>query len=125
MKDSYEKQMIEMKREMKKNMEEAEQKHLVQLKEIQNRVITMERTQPPPPPRDFPAKPTWQRKNPNHEQRPPHQLEATNVVETYTPFVGHVKTFMKNLPAIMHAIFRSMVFQRVVVLNNHQASLST
>ena len=28
MKDAYEKQMIEMKREMRKNMEEAEQKHL-------------------------------------------------------------------------------------------------
>ena len=75
-----------MKREMKKNMEEAEQKHLAKLKEIQNRVITMERTQTEPAPRTFPAKPTWQRKNPNHEQRPPHQLEATNVVEPYMPF---------------------------------------
>ena len=37
MNDAYEKQMMEMKREMKKNMEEAEQKHLAQLKEIQNR----------------------------------------------------------------------------------------
>ena len=43
-KDAYEKQMLETKKEMKKNMEEAEQKHLAQLKEIQNRVITMERT---------------------------------------------------------------------------------
>ena len=85
-KDSYEIQMIEMKREMKKNMEEAEQKHLAQLKEIQNRVITVERTQPPPPPRTFPAKPIWQRRNPSHEQRPPHQLEAANIVKTYTPF---------------------------------------
>ena len=84
----------------------------------------MERTQSLPPPRAFPAKPTWQRKNPNHEKRPPRQLEATNVVETYTPFIGHVKTFMKNLPAIIHAIFRSMVFQRVVVLKYHQACLS-
>ena len=63
MKDAYEKQMIEM----KKNMEETEQKHLAQLKEIQNRVITMERTQTQPAPRTFPAKPTWQRKAPNHE----------------------------------------------------------
>ena len=75
-----------MKREMKKNMEEAEHKHLAQLKEIQNRVITMERTQTQPPPRTFPAKPTWQRRNPSHEQKPPHQLEAANMVETYTPF---------------------------------------
>ena len=58
MKDAYEKQMIEMKREMKKNMEEAEQKHLAQLKEIQNRVITMERTQTQHAPRTFPTKPT-------------------------------------------------------------------
>ena len=37
MKDAYEKQMLEikneMKKEMKRNMEEAEQKHLAQLKE--------------------------------------------------------------------------------------------
>ena len=71
-KDAYEKHMIEMKREMKKNMEEAEQKHLAQLKEIQNRVIMMERTQTQSAPRTFPAKPTWQRKPPNYEQRPPH-----------------------------------------------------
>ena len=57
MKDAYEKQMLEiknkMKKEMKRNMEEAEQKHLAQLKEIQNRVITMERTQTQPAPRTF------------------------------------------------------------------------
>ena len=54
MKDAYEKQMMEM----KKNMEEEEQKYLAQLKEIQNRVITMERTQSHSTPRTFPAKPT-------------------------------------------------------------------
>ena len=46
MKDAYEKQMIEMKREMKKNMEKAEQKRLAQLKEnaeisMRNLVATM------------------------------------------------------------------------------------
>ena len=59
---AYEKKFIEM-------VEKMERKHIAQLKEVQNRVITVERTQPPPPPRTFPAKPTWQRRNPNHEQR--------------------------------------------------------
>ena len=86
MKDAYEKQMLEMKKEMKKNMEEAEQKHLTQLEEIQNRVITMERNQTQPALRTFPTKPTWQRNPPNHEQSPPHQLEATKMVEQYKPF---------------------------------------
>ena len=36
MKDAYEKQMTEIKREMKKNMEEAEQRHLAEIKEVQN-----------------------------------------------------------------------------------------
>ena len=93
MKDAYEKQMIEMKREMKKNMEEAKQKHLAQLKEIQNRVITMERTQTQPTPRTFLAKPSWKRKPPNHEQRPPHQLEAANIVEQYKPFWQSMQRF--------------------------------
>ena len=75
-----------MKREMKKNMEEAEKKHLAQLKEIQNRVITMEITQTHSTPRTFPTKPTWKRNPPNHEQRPPHQLDVTNMVEQYKPF---------------------------------------
>ena len=72
--------------DLTKKMQDMERKHLAQIKEVQNMVITVERTQPPPPPRTFPAKPTWQRRNPNHEQRPPHQLEAANMVETYTPF---------------------------------------
>ena len=54
-------------------MQDMEMNYLAQMKEVQNWVITVERTQPPPPPRTFPAKPTWQRRNPNHEQRPPHQ----------------------------------------------------
>ena len=70
-----------------------ERKHLAQIKEVQNRVITVERTQPPPPPRTFPARQTLQRKNPNHEQRPPHQLEATNVVEPYKPFCRACRDF--------------------------------
>ena len=53
----------------------------------------MERTQTQPAPRTFPTKPTWQRKNPNHEQRPPHQLEATNVVEPYKPFCRACRDF--------------------------------
>ena len=46
----------------------------------------MERTQTQSAPRTFPAKLTWQRKPPNHEQRPPHQLDAANMVEQYNPF---------------------------------------
>ena len=60
---AYEKKFIEM----DEKIEEMKRKHVAQLKKIQNRVITVERTQPPPPPRTFPAKPTWQRRNPNHE----------------------------------------------------------
>ena len=86
MKDAYEKQMIEMKREMKKNMEEAEQQHLAQLKEIQNRMITMERTQTQPAPRTFPTKPTWQRKPPNHEQRPLTWLSSKAILQSVQRF---------------------------------------
>ena len=66
--------------------QDMERKHLEQIKEVQNRAITVERTQTPPPPRPFPARQIWQRKNPNHEQRPPHQLEATNMFEPYKRF---------------------------------------
>ena len=53
----------------------------------------MERTQTHLAPRTFPAKPTWQRNPPNHEQRHPHQLEATNMVENYKPFCRACKYF--------------------------------
>ena len=53
----------------------------------------MERTQTQPAPRTFPTKPTWQRKPPNHEQRPPHQLEAANMVEQYKPFCRACRDF--------------------------------
>ena len=69
--------------DLTEKMQDMERKHLAQIKEVQNRVITVERTQPHPPPRTFPTRKTWQKKNPNHEQRPPHQLEAANMVETH------------------------------------------
>ena len=53
----------------------------------------MERTQTQPTPRTFPAKPTCQRKPPNHEHRPPHQLEAANMVEHYKPFCRACRDF--------------------------------
>ena len=62
--------------------ERIEDKHLAKIKETQNKVISMERAQSQPAPRTFPPKVNWQRKAPNHEQRPPHQLEAANMVET-------------------------------------------
>ena len=71
---------------MKERFERMEDKHLAQMKEMQNKVISMERAQLQPAPRPFPPKTNWQRKAPNHEQRPPHQLEVANMVETYTPF---------------------------------------
>ena len=60
--EAYEKKLIGM----TEKMQEMERKYLAQIKEVQNRVITVERMQPLPPPRTFPARPTWQRKNPNH-----------------------------------------------------------
>ena len=87
--EAYEKKLMDL----TEKMQDMERKHLAQIKEVQNRVITVERTQPLPPPRTFPAKQTWQRKNPNHEQRPPHQLEATNVVEPYKPFCRACRDF--------------------------------
>ena len=66
--DSYRKQMMEM----KERLGRMEDEHLAQMKEMQNKVISMERAQSQPVPRTFPAKPTWQRKPPDHEQRPPH-----------------------------------------------------
>ena len=53
----------------------------------------MERAQSHPAPRTFPPKVNWQRKAPNHEQRPPHQLEAANMVEPYTPFCRACEDF--------------------------------
>ena len=88
-KEAYEKKLMDL----TEKMQNMERKHLAQIKEVQNRVITVEKTQPPPPPRTFPARQTWQRKNPNHEQRPPHQQEATNVVEPYKPFCRACKDF--------------------------------
>ena len=79
--------------DLTEKMQEMERKRLAQIKEVQNRVIIVERTQPPPPPRTFPARQTWQRKNPNHEQRPPHQLEAANMVEPYKPFCRACRDF--------------------------------
>ena len=61
--ETYEKKLMDL----TEKMQDMERKYLAQIKEVQNRVITVERTQPPPPPRTFPAKPIWQRRNPNHE----------------------------------------------------------
>ena len=80
--DSYRKQMMEM----KERLGRMEDKHLAQMKEMQNKVISMEIAQSQPFPTTFPPKVDWQRKPPNHEQRPPHHLEATNMVENYTSF---------------------------------------
>ena len=66
--DSYRKQMMEI----KERLGRMEDKHLAQMKEMQNKVISMERAQSQPVPRTFPPKVNWQRKAPNHEQRPPH-----------------------------------------------------
>ena len=80
--DSDKKKMMEM----KERLERVEDKHLAQMKEMQNKVINMERAQSQPTPRTFPPKVNWQRKAPNHDQRPPHQIEAANMVDTYMPF---------------------------------------
>ena len=58
--------------EIKERLGKIEDKHLAQMKEMQNKVISMERAQSQPLPRTFPPKVNWQRKAPNHEQRPPH-----------------------------------------------------
>ena len=87
--DPYKKQMMEM----KERLERMEDKHLAQIKEIQNKVISMERAQSQPVPRTSPPKVNWQRKAPNHELRPPHELEASNMVEPYTPFCRACEDF--------------------------------
>ena len=71
---------------MNERLGRMEDEHLAQMKEMQNKIIYMERAQSQPVPRTFPPKVNWQRKAPNHEQRPPHQLESADMVETYTPF---------------------------------------
>ena len=78
---------------MKERFERMEDKHLAQMKEMQDKVISMERAQSQPATRTFLPKTNWQRKAPNHEQRPPHQLEAANMVEPYTPFCRACKAF--------------------------------
>ena len=87
--DSYKKQMMEI----KERLERMEDKHLAHMKKMHNKVISMERVQSQPAPRTFPPKVNWQRKAPNHEQRPPHQLEAANMVETYTLFCRACEDF--------------------------------
>ena len=78
---------------MKERFERMEDKHLAQMKEMQDKVISMERAQSQPATRTFLPKTNWQRKAPNHEQRPPHQLEAAKMVEPYTPFCRACKDF--------------------------------
>ena len=70
---------------MKERFERMEDKHLAQMKEMQDKVMSMERAQSQLAPRTLLSKTNWQRKAPNHEHRPPHQLEAANMVENYTP----------------------------------------
>ena len=53
--------------EMKERLERMEDKHLAQMREMQNKVISIERVQSQPVPRPFPPKTNWQRKAPNHE----------------------------------------------------------
>ena len=66
------------------------------MKEIQKKVISMERAQSQPVPRTSPPKVNWQRKAPNHELRPPFQLEAANMAEPYTPFCRECEDFHKE-----------------------------
>ena len=52
---------------MKERFERMEDKHLAQMKEMQDKVINMERAQSQLAPRKFLPKTNWQRKTPNHE----------------------------------------------------------
>ena len=119
--DSYRKQMMEI----KERLGRMEDKHLAQMKEMQNKVISMERAQSQPVPRTFPPKVNWQRKAPNHEQRPPHQLESTDMVETYTPFCRACEDLHEESSCYYACYVQEHGFPEVVVLKHHQASLST
>jgi hypothetical protein len=76
-----------------------ESNHAAQLNAMQNRLIAMEinnanRFQP----RQNNEK--WQKRGPPQDQRPPNQLETTNMVnEEAPPFAELVRTFMKSLLA--------------------------
>jgi hypothetical protein len=70
--------------EMKEIMKAMEANHAAQLNAMQNRLIAMERSQAN---RFQPRKNNerWQKKGPSQDQRPPNQLEATNMVQQEAP----------------------------------------
>jgi hypothetical protein len=73
-----------------------EANHVAQLNAMQNRLIAMERSQANTfQPRKNNER--WQRKGPPQDQRPPNQLETTNMVQQrLLLFVELVKNFTRN-----------------------------
>ena len=73
--ETYDKKM----KEMNDRMEALQADYANQLKNMQNRVINMERAQTSQ--KNFPPKGNWVQKKAPREKRPPNQLDSTNMVE--------------------------------------------